>query len=393
MGLFSFIRRLITGYDPGNPHDPRNPRIDRQRDAESDRDPQTDRDRSSLGGHDSQDSRNPRNSQDYADSRTRIPDRVFNPVQERPQPSSTPATPATSSPGNLDELARRLEMTADQLRAIVPAYRTFTIPKRTGGVRIIDAPVEQFKLFQRRLLKRVLGRLPVHQAATAYERGVSIVHHAMPHVLRQVVVRLDIRDFFPSITADRVRDYFKAIGWRGQALKLLTEWTTHQNKLPQGAPTSPKLANALCYRMDKRITMALAAGRVNMNPKTLEWERKSVGEIAYTRYADDLALSFNLDRHRNVKTAIYLVKRIVEDEGFRLHTRKKLRIMRKGDRQLVTGLVVNAGVNLPRSRRRQLRAVAHHLATGKRATMTPDQLRGWHTLQEMILAQSSNPPQ
>ena len=292
---------------------------------------------------------------------------------------------------DMDELARRLGLTVDDLKSIVPAYHTFTVPKRSGGTRSIDAPLDAFKLFQRRLHKRLLAKLPVHAAATAFEPDLSIVHHAMRHTLRKVVVRMDIRDFFPSITAARVRSYFQAMGWRGEALKLLTTWTTHEGRLPQGAPTSPKLANALCHRMDTRISKAIAT-TYKFDPETLETIKLPSACVAYSRYADDLTLSFDLDSHDQVNHTIYTVKQIVEEEGFRIHTRKKLRIMRTHDRQFVTGLVVNAGVNLPRSRRKQLRAVEHHLATKRRATMTPAQLAGWRALQQMIMAQSSQLP-
>lgn len=307
-------------------------------------------------------------------------------------PASAEAEPAATSALGMTELARRLGLDADQLQAVVPAYRTFTVPKRSGGTRSIDAPLDAFKLFQRRLHKRVLARLPVHPAATAFQPGLSIVHHAMRHTLRQVVLRMDIRDFFPSITADRVRQYFQALGWRGQALKLLTNWTTYQDHLPQGAPTSPKLANALCFRMDTRISKAITE-TYTFNPKTLETIKSQAAHVAYSRYADDLTFSFDIDSHDQVNRTIYMVKQIVEEEGFHIHTRKKLRIMRPHDRQFVTGLVVNAGVNLPRSRRRQLRAVEHHLATGKSATMTRAQLAGWRALEQMVLMQSSSLPE
>ena len=88
-----------------------------------------------------------------------------------------------------------------------------------------------------------------------------------------------------------------------------------------------------------------------------------------------------------VNDIIHAVRRIVEDEGYRLHTRKKLRVARRHDRQLVTGLVVNLKPNLPRSVRRRLRAIEHHLRTDQPATLTEQQLAGWRALQQMILAQ------
>ena len=85
---------------------------------------------------------------------------------------------------------------------------------------------------------------------------------------------------------------------------------------------------------------------------------------------------------------ISFTKRIAKEEGYTLHTDKKLRIARKHDRQLVTGLVVNQKANLPRAKRRWLRAVEHHTKTGKPATLTPQQLAGWRSLQAMIVTQA-----
>ena len=90
-----------------------------------------------------------------------------------------------------------------------------------------------------------------------------------------------------------------------------------------------------------------------------------------------------------INDLIHAVKRVVESEGYVLHASKKLRIMRRGDRKLVTGLVVNEKVDLPRATRRRLRAVEHHLATGRPSTLTAEQLQGWHALRAMIAAQAS----
>ena len=128
----------------------------------------------------------------------------------------------------------------------------------------------------------------------------------------------------------------------------------------------------------------------HINPKTLERVGGSqAAAITYSRYADDITFSFGTDTHASVNTMIRVAKSIVEDEGYRLHTRKKLRIMRQHDRQTVCGLVVNRGVNLPRETRRRLRAIEHHLATCRRATLTAEQLTGWRALQAMIYKQTT----
>ena len=112
--------------------------------------------------------------------------------------------------------------------------------------------------------------------------------------------------------------------------------------------------------------------------------------MAYSRYADDMTFSGPSKSEKIGRTneVISFVKRIVKAEGYTLHTDKKLRIARKHDRQLVTGLVVNKKPNLPRKKRRWLRAVEHHAKTGKPTTLTPQQLAGWRSLQSMIAGQA-----
>ena len=178
----------------------------------------------------------------------------------------------------VDELARRLGMAAGELRAVRPRYREFFLPKRSGGTRRILAPDQALKAVQRRILRRLLARLRSHPAATGFERGRSIVTNALPHVGRAVVVRMDLKDFFPSTRAGRVRAYFRRVGWDRAAAGLLTRLCTFEGGLPQGAPTSPRLGNLVNYYLDAQLTRK--AARI-----------KGV----YTRYADDLTISFYRD--------------------------------------------------------------------------------------------------
>lgn len=291
-----------------------------------------------------------------------------------------------------ERLAELIGVALNDLSALKPEYHTYQIPKRSGGVRTIVAPHPGLKEVQRRILRRVLRRLGTHPAATGFERGESIVSNARPHVGWDVVIKLDLHDFFTSTSAARVRDYFVAIGWQREAADLLTRLVTHEGSLPQGAPTSPRLSNLLNVRLDARLA-ALADTR-NMN---------------YTRYADDITFSGmaeaavktkrpnprdmqeeppDADRTSRVNDIIHATTEIVREEGYRIHEHKKLRIARRADRQVVTGLVVNDRVNLPRAKRRWLRAVEHYLATGRRASLTEQQLDGWHALMTMIKRQA-----
>jgi RNA-directed DNA polymerase len=312
-------------------------------------------------------------------------------------PSSRPGKlPSPDQGRGMEELARRLGLPVDQLQSFHPNYRQFTIPKRTGGTRTITAPDPPTKALQRKLLRRVLARLPVHPAARGFEKGQSIATHALNHAARAVVVRMDIRDFFPSTSVERVLAYFRRLGWNQQAAQCLVHLTTYQGGLPQGAPTSPRLSNLVNYRLDARLAALAAKLKPRLvNPKApRDTGRAGAGipgaspEVTYSRYADDLTFSFDADDHQTVEAAIWLTQKIVEDEGYRLHTKKKLRIMRRHDRQVVTGLVVNQRVQLPRARRRWLRSVAHHQATGKPATLNEAQLHGWRMLEQMIQTQT-----
>ena len=288
----------------------------------------------------------------------------------------------------VDELARRLGVTAEELRAVEPVYREFAIAKRGGGRRQILAPQKNLKDLQRRILRRLLARLKCHPAVHGFERGKSIVSNARCHVGKAVVVRFDLQDFFPSTTAARVHKYFRKIGWNRDASKLLVRLCTHEGGLPQGAPTSPRLSNLVNYRLDARLA-ALAARPYLRNPRTGGLEPAAVNAI-YARFADDLTLSFAVDDPRLIRNLIIQVKYLVGSAGYQLHLRKKLQIHRRHDCQLVTGLVVNESVNLPRARRRWLRAVEHRLARGQEATLTPAQVVAWRALAAMVARQRTN---
>ena len=271
---------------------------------------------------------------------------------------------------DVEELARRLDIPIDELKAVPVAYKRFTVRKRSGGTRTLLAPEPALKRTQRRILRRLLARLKTHPAATGFQKGHSIVTNALPHVGKAVVIRLDIRDFFPATHAKRVKKYFRKIGWNNEAATLLTRLCTWENGLPQGAPTSPRLSNLVNYRLDAR----------------LEGLAHSQG-AAYTRYADDMTFSLAATNHRVSSSIVFCAKRILRDFKYTLHMGKKLRIRRAHQQQRVTGLVVNNAPNLPRGTRRWLRAVEHRHATGRNATLTPAQLAGWKALQNMIATQ------
>jgi RNA-directed DNA polymerase len=228
-------------------------------------------------------------------------------------------------------------------------YVEFEVPKRTGGVRRISAPRAQLKEVQRAILEKILALMPAHPAAHGFVKGRSTVSNAQPHTGSTVVVRVDLEDFFPTVHYRRVKGLFQAHGYGEEVAGTLAGLTTHRAKLPdgtvvwpgvlpQGAPTSPAIANLVCRRMDARLT-ALA--------------KKAGG--TYTRYADDLSFSFKTPPER-MGRFLWWVNAILQQEGFAENAPKR-RVMRKGLRQRVTGLTVNQQVSIPRSERRRFKAI------------------------------------
>lgn len=264
-------------------------------------------------------------------------------------------------------------------------YHPRLLAKRFGQVRLVEAPKPRLKAIQRRVLDELLVHLPAHVAAHGFCRARSCQTFAAPHVARQVVLRLDLRDFFPSIFAARVAAIFRAAGYSEQVADLLTglaTTVTHDGvwndeclmsldpsererlrrlyawrHLPQGAPTSPALANLCAYRLDCRLA-ALADS----------------ASATYTRYADDLAFSGDADFARVVHRFRHHAAAIALEEGFEVHHRKT-RIMRPGVRQHLAGIVVNAHQNIARADYDRLKAtltncVRHGAETQNRAAHT-----------------------
>lgn len=287
------------------------------------------------------------------------------------KPEQPSAKRAVEDKWDVNELGRRLNVSLDRLTNLTPTYHQFSIPKRSGDKRVISAPQTELKQMQRTILRRLLTRLKSHPHATGFERGHSIVTNANVHVGSAVVLRMDIKEFFTSTSSGRIKDLFRHLGWDSQASALLVKLCTYQGRLPQGAPTSPRLSNLVNYPLDARLS-ALA-------------EKIGAG---YSRYADDITFSFNTDAHGPLSAAIRLTKEILAEYGYRLHQTRKLTIRRRHQCQKVTGLVVNKRTALPRKTRRWLRAVQHHHQTGRSASLTNQQLTGWLALQNMIATQN-----
>jgi hypothetical protein len=248
-------------------------------------------------------------------------------------------------------------------------YHHRLLPKRSGGLRLIEAPKTELKRVQRLLLDRLLAQLPTHEAAHGFVRGRGVHTHALVHAAQPCVICFDLRDFFPSIGAARIRAFWRSWGYPEDVARMLTQLCTTRTPvavrerlreanaldfqaakrlavphLPQGAPTSPALANLCAFGLDLR----------------LEGLAHRFG-ARYSRYADDLVFSGQASLARRFRQLHAWVGAIASDEGFELHP-GKLRRAQQHQQQRVTGLVVNAQPNIARADYDLLRAELHRAA-------------------------------
>ena len=255
----------------------------------------------------------------------------------------------------LGDLAETLRLHPDDLGWLVShgqaehyRHRWQAKPK-SGRFRLIESPKEMLKFAQRQVLRKILRHIPPHEAARGFRPGLSVRDFVMPHTGKQVLLRLDLEDFFPSITSARVLRIFLTAGYPEPLARALTRLTTHaaphvlldgrtlgwherkrlaSPHLPQGAPTSPALANMSAFRMDCRLSALAAAAGAD-----------------YTRYADDLLFSGGEDFARQVHRFKVTVAAILIEEGFHPNHRKT-RVMRQGVKQHAAGIVLNEKPNI-----------------------------------------------
>lgn len=275
------------------------------------------------------------------------------------------------------ELAGWLHMSDRKLRYLLyvldPAhrYKQFSIPKRHGGKRTILAPSKALMSAQRHLHQVIAHIGKPSSAATGFVAGRSVLDHARAHRKRKWVLCIDLRDFFPTIKFWRVRGMFMSapFSFNEEVSTCLAQLCTHDQELPQGAPTSPAISNIICRELDRRVKELCRRER-----------------CTYTRYADDLCISSNI---RDVPTSLAHLKedvwvagpdltRVVEECGFSINP-EKTRLKTRRDQQMVTGLVVNQHVATPRAWRRQLRVMLHlRQKYGEEKAMTIAKTWSWH---------------
>ena len=267
---------------------------------------------------------------------------------------------------NLKDLADTLRFHQDDLgwllsRGKAEHYRhAWQTKPKSGRFRLIESPKVLLKFAQRQVLRKILHAIPPHEAAQGFRSGCSVRDFVEPHTAKHLLLRFDLEDFFPSITAARVLRIFLTAGYPETVARALTRLTTHaaprnvldekaltwpERKrlavphLPQGAPTSPALANLSAFRLDCRLAnLAKAAG------------------ADYTRYADDLLFSGDKDFAKKAQRFESTVGAIILEEGFRPN-HHKTRVLRQGQKQHAAGLVLNQKPNIDRRDFDQLKAI------------------------------------
>ncbi|MCC6737692.1 MAG: RNA-directed DNA polymerase [Planctomycetia bacterium] len=300
---------------------------------------------------------------------------LFNPVKgpppgkggppvSRPGSGGRPVRPlAAGLPPARDtgELAAILRTTPEKVAWLVREtgrhYATWQVPKAHGR-RTIEAPKKQLRGVQRAIHREILSRVSPAEAAHGFRKGRSPRTNASPHVAKEMVIKLDLRDFFWQVTRNRVAGLFRSLGYPEDVALVLWRLCCHKGRLPQGAPTSPAITNLVCRRLDARLAAAI---------------RSMNGD--YTRYADDLTFSFREARLPMPRLARFL-RRIISDEGFRVAP-EKTRFLRRSSRQAVTGLTVNAKLSPPRREVRALRALLHEARLRGPEAANRDHLKGF----------------
>ena len=218
--------------------------------------------------------------------------------------------------------------------SITKHYRSVSIPKRGSGTRELHVPDDLLKVIQSRIAERLLPLEEISPYATAYRPGGSTKINAALHVGKQTILKLDIKNFFDSITYPMVKNKaFPATRYSERNRILLSILCVYVDSIPQGAPTSPAITNIIMKDFDDNV------GR---------WCFEH--NIAYTRYCDDMTFSGDFDPV-SVKA---FVKQELKKMGFVLNSRKTT-IVRQGQRQQVTGIVVNERLGIPTEYKRRIR--------------------------------------
>lgn len=246
-------------------------------------------------------------------------------------------------------------------------YKVYTIPKRTGGSRLIEHPSRELKAIQRWLVQAIFARFPVHEAATAYRKGTGIRVNAERHKDTKFTNRYDFKDFFPSFDSDRVRLFVaeetKRIGMTlsDRDLDFVVNIVCRHGRLTIGAPSSPSITNAMMFEFDRRMHQ--------------ECEKRG---LIFTRYADDVFVSSSEHGRMNgVGQLIAKCKRGIPHLKLRLNHKKTAHLSKKYHRS-VTGVVITPQhtLSIGRERKREIKSLIHRWISGELEGERVEYLRG-----------------
>ncbi|NOR55232.1 MAG: RNA-directed DNA polymerase [Sulfurovum sp.] len=220
-------------------------------------------------------------------------------------------------------------------------YRTFEIPKKSkDSVRIIDAPYPSLLSVQQWILKNILKNIHIDDSAHAYMKKKSILTNVTPHLNNKVLLKIDLKNFFPNIEKNRIIAVFLKLGYTQNISFALASLCTLNNHLPQGAPTSPTLSNIIAYRLDRRLSSLC---------------KKS--DMVYTRYADDMVIT---SKYISLKTKDLIIT-IIEDCGF-IVNKDKTYLSTNQNKRIITGISIQDGTTkIPRKLKREIKQEMYYL--------------------------------
>ncbi len=219
-------------------------------------------------------------------------------------------------------------------------YKIFWIPKRDGTKRMIEEPLKNLKWIQKKIMQNILNERKISPYAKAFQNGISLKENVSIHMNKEIILKLDIKDFFHSITSSMVYEIVFLPSIYPEPIRvLLTNLCTLDNKLPQGSPTSPKISNLILRDFDYEVAHFC-----------------DLLQVDYTRYADDLTFSGSF----NPKEIIHFVRKELQKRHFCLNE-KKIRILKSHNRQVVTGIVINEKMNVSKKYRREIRQKMYYI--------------------------------
>ena len=221
-------------------------------------------------------------------------------------------------------------------------YHSYFIPKKNGKLRYIREPYPMLKEIQYWILNNILVKHPVSKYAKAYIKNKGLIDNVKFHKNQNLVVKLDVKNFFESIYYFEVYGIFLRMGYTKSLSNIFARLCCLDGKLPQGAPTSPCLSNIFCISLDKRLGSYL-----------------TMLNFRYTRYSDDITISGDI-RDKQIKAILSFCEKVLEENGLKIQ-RTKTKILRKSNCQYVTGVVLNKKISAGSKEKRNIRQQVYYI--------------------------------